>query len=194
MGQIYVRLYEELNDFLPVEKRKRVFAHPLSGNATVGKLLRRLAVPEAEVELALVNGISANFSHYLKEDDFVSLYPVFESFDVTTVLRARRKPLRQARFMASAGLRILAVYLRLLGFDTVDCRSWAFEKIIRVAKEERRTLLTRTPSLLDSPELCRVFLVRGAWPGEQLLDVLSRFDLYSSVCFSTWHWSILNRK
>ena len=180
-SEIQLRLYEELNGFLPPSKRKRRFAFRLNGVRTVGELLMRLGVPRREVELVLINGDSAGFSRRLRAGDFVSLYPVFESLDVMELLRARRKPLRRTRFMAGPGLLPLARRLRRLGFDTLDCRSWEVEKIVRAAREGGRILLTKNPSLLKSPELSRIYLVRAAKPKDQLLDVLSRFDLFSSV-------------
>ncbi len=177
--KIYLRLYEELNDFLPPDKRKHPFPYPVDRNATVGELLRRLAVPETEVELVLVNGVSTDFNHRLEEGDFVSVFPVFESLDVTSVLRVRKKPLRQIRFIAGNGLSRLAGYLKRLGFDTLNCHSWPLEKTVRAAEGERRILLTRDPLLLKSTELSRICLVRASEPGKQLLEVLSRFDLHS---------------
>jgi len=179
--QIYLRLYEELNDYLPPEKRKRRFACQLDGITTVEELLENLAIPEGEVELILVNGVSVDFSCLLKAGDFISIYPVFESFNVKALLRARKEPLRRTRFMAGPGLLRLTRYLRQLGFDAVDFRSRKLENMVRVAEEERRILLTRDPSLLKSPELSRIYLVRAARPRDQLLDVLSRFDLLDSV-------------
>jgi hypothetical protein len=181
--EISLRLYEELNDFLPPDKQKRQFAYPLDGEPTVEELLESLAVPKTNVELVLINGDPAGFSHRLKAGDSVSIYPVFESFDVTALVRLRHRPLRQTRFIAGAGLRRLAGYLRLLGFDTLDSGSWAPEKIIRVAEGQRRILLVRKPARM-SAGLSRVYRVRAADPEEQLVEVLSRFDLYDPAHFA----------
>ncbi len=92
--EIHVRLYEGLNDFLPPDKRKRRFAYRLSAGDDVAKLLAELGVPCGHVDLVLVNGESAGFSHFLQSGDFVSIYPVFESLDVSSLVRVRKKPLR----------------------------------------------------------------------------------------------------
>jgi sulfur carrier protein ThiS len=192
--EIHLRLYEELNDFLPPDKRKRRFAYRLDGSTTVRRLLANLGVPGNEVEVVLINGNSVGFSHDIKAGDFVSIFPVFESLDVTSLLSMRRKPLRRIRFMTGAGLLRLSGYLRRLGFDTVDARSWKPEKIIRAAKEERRILLTKNPALLKWPELPRAFLIKARKPKHQLIDVLSRFDLCASARFSGCQSSIVNRR
>jgi len=59
-------------------------------------------------------------------------------------------------------------------------------------EEERRILLTRDPSWLKFPELSRIYLVQAASPKQQLLEVLSRFDLFDVVHFAGSQ-PILNR-
>jgi uncharacterized protein len=176
-SEIHLRLYEELNDFLAPGKRKKRFSCPLRGINTVKDLLNSINVPEENVELVLVNGVSAGFSSPLNPDDFVSVYPVFESLDIKPLLRLRDKPLRQTRFLTCAGLARLAACLRKLGFDARDADSRELEDIIRVAEEERRIVLTRNPALLKSAELSRVLLVCASRPKEQLIAVIARFNL-----------------
>jgi uncharacterized protein len=183
-GYIQLRLYEELNGSLPPDKQKIRFAHPLDNIHTVKELLRSLELPEKVIELVLVNGVSVDLSHRLHEGDFVSLYPVFESLDVSPLLRVREQPLRRIRFITHGRLLRLAGHLRLLGFDVLTPHSWTLEKIVFVAEEEQRILLTRDPLLLKFPELSRIYLVRAAGPNDQLLEVLTRFDLFDGMHFS----------
>jgi hypothetical protein len=183
--EIHLRLYEELNDFLPLNKRKRRFAYRLKSGISVKKLLAELGVPRDQVELVLMNDRSVGFSHILKPGEFVSLYPVFESFDVGSLICARKKPLRRTRFLTGPGLVRLACYLRLIGFDTVDSRSWPLKKSVSVAEKERRIVLTRNPALMRSPDFSRIYLVREATPKRQLIEVMHRFDLYNSAHSAT---------
>jgi len=71
---IHLRFYEELNEFLPPERKKRRFALEVNERATVGELLASLGVPDDQAELVLVNGDSVDFSHRFKDGDFVSVY------------------------------------------------------------------------------------------------------------------------
>jgi uncharacterized protein len=178
---IHLRLYEELNDFLPPDRRKRRFDVRLDGRVIVRWMLEYLGVPEDHVELILVNGHSVGFSHKLKENDFVGICPVFESFDVAALIRTRRKPLRQTRFMASAGLCDLARHLRLLGFDTLVSRLRSQDKIVCAAEKGKRILLTRDTALVKHPAISRAYFVRAAKPKQQVEEVLTRFDLYNSI-------------
>ena len=90
---VYVRLYEELNDYLPEEKRKRTFSLPLKRPTTVKETMRVLGVPSEEVDLVLVNGESVPFSHIVQGEDRISIYPIFESLDISTVTRLRDRSL-----------------------------------------------------------------------------------------------------
>jgi hypothetical protein len=177
--EIHLRLYEELNDFLPPDKRKHRFNYRLKKGSDVASLLAELGVPCGHVELVLVNGDSTDFSHLLKSGDFVGIYPVFESFDVSSLIRVRKKPLRPIRFLVGPRLVRLARYLRSLGFDTLDGSEWSLDKIIRTTHKERRILLTRDPALMTHPKLTRRYLVQETAPRRQLIEVLRRFDLAS---------------
>ncbi|MBW1674781.1 MAG: twitching motility protein PilT, partial [Deltaproteobacteria bacterium] len=50
----YFRLYEELNDYLPVSKRKTIFSLSLKSPTTIDEAICSLGVPLEEVDLVLV--------------------------------------------------------------------------------------------------------------------------------------------
>lgn len=81
--RIFLRFYEELNDFLPVERRKVQFAHTLAGKASIKDVIESFGVPHTEVDLILVNQRSVDFAYIVQPEDVVSVYPVFEAFDIT---------------------------------------------------------------------------------------------------------------
>jgi sulfur carrier protein ThiS len=89
----FFRFYEELNDYLPVNKRKTLFSLSLKPPTTVDKAIRSLGVPPEEVDLVLVNSKSVPFDHVISEGDIISIYPIFESLDISGVTRLRDKPL-----------------------------------------------------------------------------------------------------
>jgi len=90
---VYVRLYEELNDYLPEKRRKRTFSLSLEDTTTVEQAIYLLGVPPEEVDLVLVNGKSVPFSHITQDGDRISIYPIFESLDVSTVTMLRDESL-----------------------------------------------------------------------------------------------------
>jgi len=176
-AEIQLRFYEELNDYLPHEQRKREFTVRLEGPLSVARMLERVGVPASEVELILVNGVSTGFSHFLYAGDRVSIYPVFESFDVKSLLRLRKEPLRRLRFTLDPGLRRLGACLRLLGFDA-RIRTGA-----PAADDAERVLLTADAAVANCG-LTRLYVVRKTRPGAQLREVILRFDLFNRVRLS----------
>ncbi len=175
------RFYEELNDFLPPRRRKCVFACVCARGATVKHAIEALGVPHTEVELILANSESVDFSYVVQEGDRISVYPVFESLDVTPVLKVRAEPLRRTRFIADAQLGGLAKYLRMLGFDTLYENGYTDAQVARISADEQRIVLTRDRALLMYKLISHGCYVRGTRPRQQLEEIVSRLDLYRAI-------------
>ena len=94
MPKVTFRFYEELNDYLPEKIRKKEFTYPFEKPTPVRELIESLGIPTEEVDLILINGISVDFSYVVNDKDRVSVYPIFETFDISGVTRVREKPLR----------------------------------------------------------------------------------------------------
>lgn len=171
------RFYEELNDFLPLVKRKKDFVHEFYGNPTIKDAIETIGVPHTEVDLILVNGIPVDFAYQLQTGDCISVYPVFESFDITSVTNLRPTPLRILKFILDAHLGKLARYLRLLGFDVLFDGHYQDAEIARIAEHENRIVLTRDKGLLKNKIITHGYWLRKKLPKEQLLETIRRFDL-----------------
>ncbi|OPL13094.1 MAG: twitching motility protein PilT [Firmicutes bacterium ML8_F2] len=178
---VYVRFYAELNDFLPPEKRQVTFACSFFGRPTVKDLIESLGAPHTEIDLILVNGRSTGFSHHIALGDRLSVYPVFESLDITSILKVRPDPLREPRFILDIHLGKLAVYLRMFGFDTLYRNDYEDSELASISKKERRILLTRDRGLLKRSAVTHGYLVRENKPSKQIAEILRRFDLVSIV-------------
>ncbi|MDO9581071.1 MAG: Mut7-C RNAse domain-containing protein [Bacteroidales bacterium] len=79
MNLAYFRFYEELNEFLSLEKRKEFFPYSFNGNPSVKDAIEALGVPHVEVDLIRLftrcmecNGILADVS---KKDIMYRLLP-----------------------------------------------------------------------------------------------------------------------
>ncbi|MCZ6719240.1 MAG: Mut7-C RNAse domain-containing protein [Gammaproteobacteria bacterium] len=175
------RFYEELNDFLPVERRKCRFVYCCAERATVKHAIEALGVPHTEVEIVLANGESVDFTYTVKEGDFISVYPQFESLDVGPVLRVRKDTLREPRFIADSHLGALAKKLRMLGFDTRYENNYSDRDVAQIAVAEHRIVLTRDRDLLMQRVITHGCYVRANKPRQQLEQVLSRLDLYGLI-------------
>ncbi len=180
-GTCFLRFYAELNDFLPPERRQRGFPHSFQRHASIKDLIESLGVPHPEIDLILVDGVSVDFAYRVRDGDRISVYPVFEAFDIQAVSRVRPEPLRVSRFVLDGHLGKLARHLRLLGFDTLYRNDYADAELARVAGAERRILLTRDRALLKRSVVTHGLFVRATDPRRQIEEVLDRLDLYRAI-------------
>ncbi len=177
MNVVSIRFYEELNDFLDPDKRKKEYEIPFLIKRTVKDLIEGEGVPHVEVDLILVNGISVDFEYHIGDGDRISVYPEFEMIDISEVSRLRPKPLRQTKFIVDANLGRLSRYLRMLGFDTVFDMNLHDPDIILIAGKEKRIILTRDLGILKNSRVVRGYFIRSQEPDQQLREVVNKFHL-----------------
>lgn len=175
------RFYEELNDFLPVEKRKRIFTHAFYGVPGIKDPIEAIGIPHTEVDLILVNGVSVGFGYRLQHGDCVSVYPLFETFDIAPISKLRKRPLRRSTFILDVHLGKLARVLRFLGFDAKYENDYSDPALAEISVTEGRTLLTRDRRLLYRKEITHAYYLRSTDPDEQLVELFNHFDLYAQV-------------
>jgi uncharacterized protein with PIN domain len=128
-----------------------------------------------------VNGDSVDFSYQVQDGDEVSVYPISESSDITSLLKVRPKPLHEPKFVLDVHLGRLVAYLRVLGFDTLFPENYDDENLARISAEERRILLTRDTGLLKRKVVTHGYYVRTTNPRKQVIEVARRFDLYAQI-------------
>lgn len=181
IGKAYIRFYEELNFFLPEERKKQNTVARFRYGDTVKALIESIGIPHTEVDLILVNGKSVPFAYKLKEQDRISVYPVFESFDITDLSKVRPVPLRKIKFVLDVHLGRLAKHLRMLGFDASYNNSFNDEDLSQISHKERRIVLTRDKGLLKRKIITHGYYIRSRNLDEQLIEVIHRFDLSKSL-------------
>ncbi len=159
--KVYFRFYEELNDFLPDEKQKVRFALYYIDRASVKDIIESLGAPHTEVDLILVNGKSVGFDYLINDGDDISVYPVFESLDITNVQHLRPKPLREPKFIADVHLGKLTDYLRMMGFDVLYKSDFDDKEIVNLSLTELRAILTRDRGILKRSEVTHGYWVRS---------------------------------
>ncbi len=175
MITVWVRFYEELNELLPPEKRKRRFAVAAPDGATVSEMIEDLRISPGQVDLALCNGSPVDLAHTLCDGDTVSVFPVFESFDISELSRVRQRPLRISRFIA-AKPSILISYLRMLGFDAVVNESGS---LVRQSEDDQRIILAPKPTEIRGASRVLALAARSA--RGQLIEVIERLQLRNSI-------------
>jgi uncharacterized protein with PIN domain len=148
---------------------------------SVKDLIESCGVPHTEVDVIIVGGKSVDFSYRVADGDAISVYPVFESLDVSPIVRVRPEPLRETRFVADNHLGKLTRFLRLLGFDTIRDQRWDDPELVEISVGQRRILLTRDVELLKHGDLTHGYYVRSTEPRKQVIEVVRRFHLEEDV-------------
>jgi uncharacterized protein with PIN domain len=181
MKKVYFRFYEELNDFLPEEKRKIRFAHNYIDRASVKDVIESFGVPHTEIDLILVNGNSVGFDYLINDGDDISVYPVFESLDITNVQHLRPKSLRHPKYIADVHLGTLARYLRMMGFDVFYKNDFDDNEIVNLSLSEKRAILTRDREILKHSKVTHGYWIRSTKVKKQVIEVIKRFDLKNII-------------
>ena len=186
--RVRVRFYQELSDFLAPHLRGREFDLTVHHGTTTKALVEHCGVPHGEVDLLLVDGESVDFGYQLQHGQRVSVYPVFESFDISALTRVRPAPLRVVRFLVDANLTKLASLLRMCGLDATDAgmlppgaADREDARLVAAARREQRIILTRDRRLLARKAVTHGCFVRSQDPEQQLRFVLRRFHLAAAV-------------
>lgn len=138
--------------------------------AGLGRAIRD-AVPGARVDLAAPDvaiGVEA------RGDDCFLFREVVPGAD--RALRPAERAAGEPRFLADQMLGRLAVWLRLLGFDTCDARDRPDSWLLRRARDEGRVLLTQDLALSRAASAATYYVDAGEVEG-QLTEVIRAFGL-----------------
>lgn len=177
MKRASFRFYEELNDFFPAQLRKRLFYYEFRGTPAIKDSIEAMGVPHTEIDLIIVDGRSVGFDYRLQGGDQVSVYPVFESLDISPIVRLRPKPLRETKFIVDVNLGKLVPKLRLLGFDTLYKNDLKDDEIVDIAQKQQRIILTRDKGIFKYAAVTHGYWLRSDQPKTQLRELISRLQL-----------------
>jgi hypothetical protein len=180
-ARVTLRFYEELNFFLRDEQQKCELPAEIAPGQTVKDLIESFGVPHVEVDLILVDGEPVDFAYQPQSGQRISVYPVFERFDISPLARLRPEPLREPRFIADVHLGTLARRLRILGFYTEYPPHGEDEYLAARAAGQGLILLSRDRQLLMRKIVSRGMYVRATQPREQVREIVYRLDLYDRL-------------
>ena len=176
-----IRFFAELNDFLPADRKEKLFRFPFKGNPSVKHLIESLGVPHTEVGLIEANDKLVDFTYLLQPGDRIAVYPAFQEHENNP--GTTRSDLSQTgpRFLLDNHLGKLATYLRMLGFDVLYRTDYQDDDLVAVLNQEKRILLTRDRRLLMRKSVVDGYCVRSLDPESQLLEVSRRYDLPDKI-------------
>jgi uncharacterized protein len=181
MNQVYFRFYEELNDYLPEKRRKVWFEYSFSDPIFLKDAIKSFGVPAGEIDLILVNQQSKNFEYLLCDGDRISVYPVFELFELSGISLLRKKSLRNPTFICDVHLGRLCKYLRMIGLDSLYSNRYTPEEIIAISIREKRIILSRSWQLAKHKEVTHAYWIQSSEPLEQIKDLIIKLDLSGHI-------------
>ena len=159
-----------LNDFLPPVQRGEAIPCTFNPGQSAKHLVESLGIPHTEVAAILVNGSPVELSYQVEDGDQVQVFPV-----------TSESLAGDPRFILDNHLGRLAVYLRMLGFDSLYRNDFQDEELAHLTSEQDRILLTRDRRLLMRNQVTRGYWLRSKSPKEQLSEIVHRYDLISRV-------------
>ncbi|MGE5123684.1 MAG: Mut7-C RNAse domain-containing protein [Acidobacteriaceae bacterium] len=169
LSKVSFTFRSELNDFLPHYRRGTTFIIECEAHQTIKHLIESLGVPHTEFGKVLVNGQPASSSDRLRESDQVTVYPA--DFLIQD----------EPRFILDSHLGQLAIYLRMLGFDSLYQNDYQDKELSQISSEEGRILLTRDRRLLMRKAIRHGYCIHQTDPRQQAVEVLRRFKLLGQV-------------
>ena len=177
MSQAEIRFIAELNDFLPRSRRGLPQRVDFDGSPAVKHLIEALGVPHPEVARIQAGGATLPFTYHVQDGEAFEIYPASALAAQDGPVYALDQPRVAPRFVLDNHLGRLAVYLRMLGFDSLYRNDYQDEELAQVAARETRILLTRDRRLLMRSLVTYVYFLRSQTPAVQAAEVLRRFGL-----------------
>jgi uncharacterized protein with PIN domain len=166
---IFIRFKDELNDFLPHDRRHIEFGYVPGVTDTVKHIVESLGVPHTEIGRIEADGEVVSWSYQPIGGQRIVVHP----HDLQAL------PDAGPRFVLDGHLGRLTGYLRMLGFDVWYDRSADDTRLALIAGAEQRVLATRDVGLLKRREVKYGCWIRSHQPREQVREVVRRFGLWS---------------
>lgn len=160
-----------------------------ASHQTVKHLVESLRIPHTELGLILVNEHVSDETALLEAGDQVDIYPprvhkpdIICDANLISIDQSKLDQIPpEILFLLDNHLGKLAVYLRMLGFDTWYRNDYQDQELAEIAEKTNRVLLTRDRGLLMRKSVKAGYCVRSLMPKQQLSEVLIRFDLFDKM-------------
>ena len=176
-GEARIRVYGELNDFLPPDERGRDQRLRFDVAPSVKDAVESLGVPHVEIERIFAEGRPVDWGDPLRDGQRLAVYPQFRRLEAGSEGALRPPPPRPTRFVLDVHLGRLAAYLRMLGFDCLYSNDAGDEELAEAACRDHRILLTRDRGLLMRRVVVYGYFVRETAPRLQAVEVAERYRL-----------------
>jgi len=174
---IYIRLFADLNYFVPVKLKNRNIRLIVFGRPSIKDVIESIGVPHTEFEMVTLNGQPTETNKNVKENDQLVVYPHFFQLSIDQ-LEIDDLPANQGfKFVLDVHLGKLAAMLRLLGFDSEYNNMLEDDEIIDIACNENRIILSRDLGIFKNSRVKQGYFPRSQDPKIQLKEVVDRYGL-----------------
>jgi hypothetical protein len=102
--------------------------------------------------------------------------------------------INKPRFIADAMLGSLAKWLRIMGFDTLYYRVIEDRELVRIAKQEGRTILSKDNALCRSKKTGESLLIQSDKTVEQLKEVMNACHIVPDLMQAYMRCTLCNGK
>jgi len=181
MKQINICFLNELNDFLPLDQAGSKFVYPFKGSPSVKHVIESIGVPHTEVGEIIVNGDCVDNTFGVCDQDDILVTPITNFKHLLDNNHRYRSINGAPRFLLDNHLGKLALYLRMLGFDSLYRNDYQDDELAEVAHKEHCILLTRDRELLKRGVILFGYWIRSLDPKVQIVEVLQRYDLFKKI-------------
>lgn len=172
MSQVFFYFHDSLNDFLPRQRRAAWIPVQYQGRQSAKHLAEAMGVPHPEIGRIEVGGSQAELGYLVQDGDHLSIFPYSA---------CSRPGETSPRFILDLHLGKLAIYLRIMGFDTLYRNDYDDPQLAELAAQTNRILLTRDRRLLMRKVIQEGYCVRSLEPQEQAREVLRRYGLVKDI-------------
>jgi uncharacterized protein with PIN domain len=182
MATVTFIFYDYLQQLLKKKLRAvSTLVHHFDRRASIKDVIESLGIPHPVIGSLTVNGSEAGFDQILFDTDTVEATPLTAPVNpfIPTILRP--VPLEKITFIVDVNAGKLALFLRMLGFDTIYGNEIRDSRLAEIASSQNRILLSRDTTLLKRKIIMHGYLLRSHIPREQLIEVVRLYDLSSKL-------------
>ncbi|HEV2995007.1 MAG TPA: Mut7-C RNAse domain-containing protein [Chthoniobacterales bacterium] len=157
-----------------------IIERQLAEKTAVKDVIESCGIPHPEIDLILVGNQPVGFEYLLEREADVSVYPISQDRFIGFT-ENRLQTLQIKQFIADCHLGKLVRNLRLLGLDVDYDPEGEDRQLLEAATIGHRALLTRNRRLLMHAVVHHGYYLRSQDPLHQTMEVLRRFDLFTSL-------------
>lgn len=177
MASCTLHFHGQLAQLLSTSSQNGTVHYSLTRRASIKDILEALGPPHTEIGRIMLDGRPVDFNFIPHPGQILHIHPLQPPVNPCLPTFLRPHPLPEWRFIVDVNVGKLARLLRILGLDAAYHWTWRDGHIAQRAETEMRIVLSKDHGLLKRNQIQWGRLIRAQAPEDQLLEVLSFFDL-----------------